>query len=127
MPEPVLRAAATGGQLSREAFIDLVNRLRVSPIALSWRALNLGLIDRATQPTLGALSAEKAALEAGNSDLVLSARAESQTRRPPRRIAAAHLAAFQDGKTSARPLAHLLGIPPEEVLSLFATAEAPGQ
>jgi Zn-dependent peptidase ImmA (M78 family)/transcriptional regulator with XRE-family HTH domain len=127
MPEPVLRAATTSGQLSREAFIDLANRLRVSPIALSWRALNLGIVDRVNQPTFGALSAEKAALEAGNSELVLNARAESQSRRLPRRIAAAHLAAFQEAKTSARPLAQLLGIPPEEVLSLFAAAEAPGQ
>ncbi len=127
MPEAALRRAAAGGQLNQDAFVELATRLRVSPTALSWRALNLRLIDRHTQPIFGALTAEQAALATGDSDFVLNSRAESQSRGLPRRIAAAHLVAFQEAKTSARPLAHLLGIPPEEVLSLFTAAEAPRQ
>ncbi|MDR7381915.1 helix-turn-helix domain-containing protein [Promicromonospora iranensis] len=120
MPETVLRAAAPTGHLVRAEAIRLVNLLQVSPVALSWRARNLGLISPSEQRELAALTAETCSILGRRPELAHQAGTDSAARRFPRRIVVGHLNAYQEGETSARPLADLLSVPVEQIIESFA-------
>ncbi|WP_125776561.1 XRE family transcriptional regulator [Antribacter gilvus] len=126
MPERALRDAASSGHLERHTAIDLINRLLVSPAAFSWRAYNLGLISASEREELAVLTAEICAVLGDRADLVYQARTASEAQRLPRRLVVGHISAYQEGETSARPLANLLGVPVQEVVNLFGGGDQEG-
>ena len=119
MPADFLQGAAARG-VDHEIFGALVNRLFVSPLSLGWRLFNLHLISESDRVTWSKPTAEQCALQANRTDLILMERRLSDGERLPSRLAGDHLRAYQEGKTSARPLASLLGVDAAQVIDLFA-------
>jgi hypothetical protein len=115
MPEPTLRARVDG-LLSDDDFARLVGELRVSPAALAWRLLGLGLVDAAHRAELGATPARAAALHGGWADELRSLETTQRVTRPPMCLLARALRAYDCGATSVRPVAAILGRSPDEVL-----------
>jgi len=123
MPESLLRSELAGVQLSKEVFGGLATKFRVSPAALSWRLLNLGIIDGLAQTSFGGMTAAKAASLSQCSHFASEARADAQKSHLPKRILDAHIDAFQKGLASARPLAQLLQISPGDVIDTYGDHE----
>ena len=119
MPADFLQEQAAGG-VDQEVFGALVNRLFVSPLSLGWRLFNLHLISESDRASWSKPTAERYALQANRTDLILAERRLSDGERLPSRLASGHLHAYQEGKTSARPLASLLGVDAAQVIELFA-------
>lgn len=115
MPEDLLRSAFGDG-VDQTRFAKAVGNFGVSPSALAWRMLNVSLIDDTRRRELGAMSvweaAEKGEWLDENIELVQE---QTMTRAPSDLLDRAHRA-YRAGKISARPLATILNIDPEEFL-----------
>lgn len=97
-------------------FAQLVGELRVSPSALAWRLLNLGLISSSERARLGSVALWECAERGGWLDTYrVLTRNQSEVRRPGL-LSRDVLRAFEDGAVSARVAARVLDIPPETLL-----------
>ena len=116
MPARRLRARFPS-EVDRAGFARAVGELRVSPSALSWRLLNLGLVDDAQRDEFGSMSTWDAAEQGGWTDRHLEfVQRQTMTRVPTDLLNRAHRA-YQAGEISARLLAMILDISPEEFLA----------
>lgn len=125
MPADMLRRDV-GDSLTEHDFARLVGRLRVSPSALAWRMKNLSLIDETRRARFTGIGARASALLGGWSDEFRILEAERGATRPCMRMVRAALVAYESAAASVRPLAAILGRPPEEVLSALQPEEEPG-
>jgi Zn-dependent peptidase ImmA (M78 family) len=122
MPDSRIHAVFSSG-VDRTRFAQTVGELRVSPSALSWRLLNLKLIDDARRSELGGMSTWDAADQGGWTDRHLEfVQQQTMTRVPGDLLDRAHQA-YQAGEISARLLALILNITPDE----FLEGERPGE
>ena len=120
MPEARLRASA-GEAVSEEVFHRLVNEFRVSPESMAWRLYNLGLLSLSDVNLYRSKTAEMCALSQNRADLVNRERTRANAQRLPSRLVNEHMKLYFEGETSARPLAKLLDISPQEVRELLGT------
>ena len=120
MPENHLARVAKRG-MNEEAFCRLASDLRVSPSALAWRLFNLGLIDENRRNAWHKLTAKAAAERAGQGPALALAVARASVPRPPSGLVRDTYAAYQQGDTTLRPYANLLGC---DVVDLRADLEA---
>ncbi len=112
------------GTSSRVALAEVVAQLKVSPSALAARAGKLQLVDAAERSELRALTTELAHFLAGTIGVSERERQLSCTRRPHAlRPAFALFSAYQDGDTTLRPLASLLGYPVNQLHDLLDPAQ----
>jgi len=107
---------SSAGNLEEDSFVRMVGRLGVSPSALSWRLLNLGLIGDQERVRLGTLTLRQCAVRGGWLERYRArTRDQSEVRRPGL-LAHQVLEAFETGKVSARVAARVLRVPPETLL-----------
>ncbi|MCZ2814921.1 helix-turn-helix domain-containing protein [Modestobacter sp. VKM Ac-2984] len=111
MPETQLREWAAGlsdSEPSDVEFAELVMSLRVSPSALSWRLLNLGLVSESRRKQLARYSTAACAQLAGAGGLLARLTEESQRERVPAGLIQDVANAYLNGKMTMRPFANLL-------------------
>ncbi|MQA13367.1 MAG: ImmA/IrrE family metallo-endopeptidase [Pseudonocardiaceae bacterium] len=97
-------------------FARLVGELRVSPSALAWRLLNLGLVTTVQRAHLGSIALWECAERGSWLDSYRAlTRNQSEIRRPGL-LSREALRAFEDGSVSARVAARVLDILPETLL-----------
>lgn len=114
MPADTITARWRG--VDEGLFAQLVGELRVSPSALAWRLLNLGLISSSERARLGSVALWECAERGGWLDTYrVLTRNQSEVRRPGL-LSRDVLRAFEDGAVSARVAARVLDIPPETLL-----------
>ncbi|MEH3076190.1 MAG: ImmA/IrrE family metallo-endopeptidase [Quadrisphaera sp.] len=118
VPERAIRDLCEG-RPSDARFMEMVNHFRVSPTSLAWRLFNLRLIDREAVARWSELTAEQCLLHSGLADEIVRDRQRGLSPRFPARLITGHLGAYWNGMTSARPLASLLDIRPEQVIESF--------
>ncbi len=124
-PADEVRAALTGdAPVSRE---QLAFDLRISPISLSWRLLNLHLINDDDRARFARLSSRDVAQAIGKSAEQLERDRMSQTERPPIRLLIGQLNAFNAGQATLHPVASLLNMDIDTAYEIFASpaAESP--
>ncbi|MGH3475981.1 MAG: helix-turn-helix domain-containing protein [Pseudonocardiaceae bacterium] len=115
MPERDVKASSAGN-VDEDSFARLVGRLGVSPSALSWRLLNLGLIGDDERARLGTLTLRACAVRGGWLERYRArTRDQSEVRRPGL-LSHNVLEAFETGRVSARVAARVLEIQPETLL-----------
>lgn len=95
----------------------------MSPEAFSWRLFNLKMIDELGRKHLATKSTGRIAEELGTTKEQLERDRLSQTARPPMRLLAGYINAFQRGQATLRPVASMLGWDIDDVYNLFATSE----
>lgn len=108
MPEALLRARVTRG-FDRTAFCQLASDLRVSPRALSYRLLNLQLIDGGTSDRWGRITNQEAAEMVGQGPAYALAVSQGLQPRLPSLLVADTYRSYQDGLATLRPYANLIG------------------
>ena len=100
-------------------FGRLVGEYRVSASAMAWRLKNLGYIDEVRRAQLGSMRPDQAA-RLGDWQAELGRLAvEQRRRRPAVALAERALVAFAEGVASARLVATILDVDPDEVLSVW--------
>ncbi|EST34686.1 hypothetical protein N566_18250 [Streptomycetaceae bacterium MP113-05] len=114
MPETQVRdrvgeAAAGEGALSQETFARLVVDFKVSPSALAVRLRQLGLVDTATHDRFRQLTAENCHLHVGAAAEYQRQQSWAEARQFPTRVVSQLFRAYEDGETTLRPVAALLG------------------
>ncbi|MCA0438825.1 MAG: XRE family transcriptional regulator [Actinobacteria bacterium] len=109
MPEVELRAAVPAGRIDEAGFCALAVSLQVSPSALAYRLKGLDLIDGMAQARLGGLSAKHAAAKTGATAALVAQASAAAAMRPPALLTRDAFAAFEQGHTTIRPYARLLG------------------
>lgn len=100
---------ALNGRSPVHAFDDLVLSFQVSPVSMSWRLLNENLIDADEQRSLASSTARSIAMRNGQAAEHTSRAALAGHERPAKRLVDAYLDAYQQGLTTLRPAASLLG------------------
>lgn len=123
MPEELVRRMV-GNRPDADRFATAAVSLRVSPLTLSYRLLNLGLITEAERPSLSSLSFGECLKLAGAEGQAQSLAIRDTSERLPERLVAGHVERYLAGEATATPLARLLGRSPDEVRGLF---ERPGR
>lgn len=103
------RAVGPAGELDQESFAQLVVDFKVSPSALAVRLRQLGLVDTATQSRMRAFTAENCHLHVGAASEYQRQQAWADGRQFPARVALELFQAYEEGDTTLRPLAGLLG------------------
>jgi transcriptional regulator with XRE-family HTH domain len=107
---------SSAGNFDTDSFVRMVGCLGVSPSALSWRLLNLGLIGNQERVRLGTLTLRQCAVQGGWLERYRArTRDQSEVRRPGL-LSHQVLEAFETGRVSARVAARVLRIPPETLL-----------
>jgi Zn-dependent peptidase ImmA (M78 family) len=126
MPEDRVRAAFADG-VDETAFARAVGRFMVSPSALAWRMVNLGLVDeQSARPLLG--MPVQRAVRLGEWEARFDELTVHQNRtRPPAPLAARAAQALLEDKIGARPVAAVLNVPPETLLSSPGGADLAGE
>lgn len=124
MPRPIIDKIVDGRRIE-EAFPELAWKLCVSPLSLSWRLLNLRLIDKDARRKLGQLTSLGVARNLDKASDVLALNTEAQEPRPARQLARAYVDAYFDGLVGLKPVAQVLGKPVNEVaMALDSTSES---
>lgn len=116
MPGGRLREAVGHGRLDESAFCRLVAALRVSPAALAHRLRDLDLIDGMAFARFKAISAKRAATVAGSSAQLVADAGRAAARRTPGLLARDTYEAYEQGHTTLRLHATVLGEPNSERL-----------
>lgn len=124
MPELELREWLSGRQLDLDTFCELATEFEVSPSALAYRLENLRIIDVGTREQLRLIRGKEAARRAGRSEVFAQAAADAMTLKAPRSLLRDTFAAFEDGKTTLRPYAQLLGVDPRTLRAELVEIEA---
>lgn len=115
MPEYDLKDSSAGN-VDEDSFARMVGRLGVSPSALSWRLLNLGIIGDEERAHLGTLTLRTCAVRGGWLERYRArTRNQSKVRRPGL-LSQDVLDAFDTGRVSARVAARVLEVEPETLL-----------
>lgn len=109
MPEAVIRRRVSA-KLSQVEFARLALDLAVTPSALDYRLMGLGLRDFGPDQVP---SMEKAARQARDLDHYAALVELSSRPRPPRLLAQSLLRAYLDGETSIRAYAEVMGVDTE--------------
>ncbi len=130
MPEPRMRDRVRqevdgGNGLSQESFAQLVVDFKVSPSALAVRLRQLHLIDAATHDRFRLLTAENCHLHVGAAAEYQRQQAWAQGRQFPARVALHLFRAYEDGETTLRPLAGLLGWDVDKLQQVLDPAPGP--
>jgi Zn-dependent peptidase ImmA (M78 family) len=126
MPAGQVRAAFAQS-VGEAAFAQAVGRFMVSPSALAWRMVNLGLIDDHAARPLLAMPVQRA-VRLGEWEARFDELTVHQNRaRPPASLAARAAQALLEGRIGARPMAAILDVPPETLLSSPGGADLAGQ
>ncbi|MGL5828429.1 MAG: ImmA/IrrE family metallo-endopeptidase, partial [Angustibacter sp.] len=102
MPEQRVRADGGPTAITKEVFAKLACELRVSPRALAYRLVNLGLIDGDSLTTLQSMTAQEAARVAQMGDRLVQDMARVGCYRPPALLAAAAYQAYEAGEVTLR-------------------------
>ncbi|MGC5563177.1 helix-turn-helix domain-containing protein [Streptomyces sp. FR-108] len=130
MPAPEIRdrfrqVADRHGRLTAEAFSELVVAFKVSPSALSARLSQLRLIDAKSESAVHCrgLTTEICHLLAGATDAFQRQLAWAAAQRFPVRLVAALYKCYDEGETTLRPLASLLGMDVDHLHDLLDPAE----
>lgn len=108
MPEPILLERVQQG-FDEQGFCALASDLRVSPRALAYRLQNLNLIDGMAASAWGGLSNKRAAELTGQGAAYALAVSQSLQPRLPARLVADAYRAYEEGLTTLRPYANLVG------------------
>ncbi|MBF4635783.1 ImmA/IrrE family metallo-endopeptidase [Agreia pratensis] len=101
--------AEIAGQPIQDVFSHLVLHFQMSPDSMSWRLLNLGLIDQDEQAKFAKPSARRIALSAGGGGEHAERAISSATTRPAWNLVQQYVDAYWRGETTIRPAAELLG------------------
>jgi Zn-dependent peptidase ImmA (M78 family)/transcriptional regulator with XRE-family HTH domain len=109
LPETVLRSAVGQRGITEESFARLAWARGVSPAALSYRLLDLRLIDAGTCDRFRTLSGAKVARMAGKDDDFARSVATAGTVRAPGLLVRDTYAAYDSGLATLRPYANLIG------------------
>jgi len=120
MPKDAITSAVTEEPISYNDFNRLVNRFHVSPIALAWRLFDLGLLSAEERAKYSNQRARSAVLFSGMKNYHQQAQTDALVTRLPARLVYEHSAAYEEGRTSARPLAELLGVDSQEIIDQYA-------
>lgn len=120
MPESTVRPRVRRG-FDQKGFCQLAWDLRVSPSALAYRLKSLQLIDSTSCDRFARTTAQQAAEAVGQGPAYALAVSRSLAVRTPNRLVADAYRAYQDGLTTLRPYANLLG---EDVHELRRSLEA---
>jgi len=125
MPAALLRAAVESTGLTERAFAKLGCDLQVSPSALAIRLRELRLVDSGTCDRLRGISGKRAAELAGRGEELASRGAAARTPRLPGLLVRDSYAAYENGDTTLRPYANLLGVDVNELRAELESAEGP--
>lgn len=115
-----------GSRDPADAFDEAVWRFGISPVALSWRMLNLELINSDQRRILAEGSSSRSASVIGEMEPHLARMQSSSQLRPPMRLAMAAVAAYLDGEITIGPVAILLQRTEEEARKML-TSSAPDE
>lgn len=122
MPERDVKESAAKN-FDEDSFARMVGRLGVSPSALSWRLLNLGLVGDDERAHLGTLTLRGCAVRGGWLERYRArTRDQSEVRRPGL-LSHDVLEAFETGRVGARVAAQVLEVEPETLLPLPLPAQ----
>lgn len=116
MPKADVGARFRDG-VTEEGFACAVGRYRVSPSALAWRLVNLGLLRKAEAKPFQVMSSLQAARLGGWVPEFDELTLRQSRPRPPFALSMRAAQAFIEGTISARPLAAVLNVPAETLLS----------
>ncbi|GAB3660177.1 hypothetical protein GCM10027591_12920 [Zhihengliuella somnathii] len=119
MPESEIRRIADQ-PIDDDAFARLAVALRVSPLSLSYRLLNLGFIAEPQQQRFGAFSFADCITRADASDEAQNLALREKSEQLPERLVSGLVDRYITGESTAAPLAQLLGRSTDEVRALFA-------
>ncbi len=99
----------------------------VSPVSLSWRLLNLKLVNDEERVALARLSSRDVARQLDKTAEQLERDRSSQNDRPPMRLLISQLNAFTAGQATLHPVASLLNLDVDTAYEIFASpaAESP--
>lgn len=111
------------GRPTSDAFSELVRRFRVTPDFLSWRLLNLGLLDSAQRVRVGAATEAMAYSAAGCADEYRLSAVEASRDRAPAALADVYITAYLRGEVAAAPVADVTGFPVESIRTLLDQTE----
>lgn len=109
MPVATLREAVGDAGLDEVGFCRLALDLQVSPAALAWRLSSLGLIDGMALARFKAISSKRAATRCHASTVLVEQAARSSAPRPPGLLARDAFTAYEQGFTTLRLYARVLG------------------
>ena len=122
MPGAALRDRAHAG-LDEAGFCQLSWDLMVSPRALSWRLFNLGLITEEQRSQWHSLTTEACATQLSRQSEYLDRSARSAQTRVPALLFADAWSAYEQGLTTLRPVANLLGVSSADLREKLADLE----
>jgi len=117
-PEDELKTALE--KLDSKSEAELCFEFGISPVSLSWRLFNLGLIGEAERTSLARLSSRDVARHVGKTADQLERDRASQVARPPMRLLLGQINAFVAGQATLHPVASMLGIDLETAYDMFA-------
>lgn len=100
-----------------EGFAEAVGHYLVSPSALAWRLVNLKLLDRSDADPFLTMPASHAAALGGWTDTFGELTVQHSRARRPKALCMRAMQAFETGTISAKPLAAVLNVPLETILS----------
>lgn len=123
MPETLLRDRLRGRQIDNAVLCEIATDLRVSPSALAIRLESLRIIDVGTRERLRVITGKQAAQVANRSESFAQASAASMASRPPGSLLRDSFAAYEQGETTLRPYARLLGVDSRSLRKQLAHVE----
>lgn len=126
MPTDQVRQSTDRTHLGKAEFGKLVRDFRVSPSAMAWRLLNLGIIDAGRCEEFRALTLLEAARLGGwqSEYEVLSLETRQQDERLPIHLASRALRAYLDGTITARVLGKAIDVDADTVRNFFVGRDA---
>lgn len=116
MPSELLETRVSS-RIDDDQFAQLTWELQVSPSALAYRLCNCGLIDEATRDHWRQFTAQICAERSGESAGYLQRVAQASQTRVPALLVADAFVAYNEGHTTLRPVARLLGVEPGDLRS----------
>jgi transcriptional regulator with XRE-family HTH domain len=119
MPATAIRKSVPYGFVSEDLVAELLGRYGVSLDALAFRLHNIDVVDAAGRDRIRSMSSNRIALRSGRAS-DLQARGD---RRVPGSLLFRAIEAYIQGKISVRPLADLLSVPPEQLLTELTPAK----
>lgn len=114
MPEDTLRQRVDAAT-SDDELCALAMDLRVSPSALSYRLLGLGIVDERRQRQLVSIRSQEAAQRTGKTRQFREDMVSAHRLRPPTFLTANALQLFTQGEATIRPYAELIGADPHQL------------
>lgn len=123
---PAEEITAISGEITDMQFFQMLRRYGVSPSALAWRLFSLKRVDQQRRADLHNVSTRSAALQGGWRDEFQSRTSRQSGTRIPHLLAQQAFNAYSAGLIGARPLAAVLGVPVDSILSPPVVAPTPG-